>query len=365
MRLVSFSVVLVILILSMFQGMQSPHNRVSAQAEATEIPSALQTPILLYIDQSEIYGTDITANSSFFITGASYEFGDLPSDSLFAETTNALNFSVPLTDMILWHYRIGVFSDDLSSFIYTESNVATGEFNLILWNTQTQTAEYLVTHESFDKQIPLFPIGWIDNHTVLVGERLELGFYTALYRLDTQTGALSLITEITPAFLVKLSPDGQYVAVQAVEDEISVLDISKYSWMHYEFADRPIALLGWSAQTDLSSLPSLIAVDNAPIALQSTERFLYWPTTDTRNITRGYFTSPYLHNGIDINNNTASFDVRTAANAVVSFAGSSEAWSLHGQDCINAGGVDNGTAWLIILDHPNGNNTVYLTNGAV
>jgi len=42
-RLMSFSVVLIILILSMFQDMQSPRNRVSAQAEATSVPASSQT----------------------------------------------------------------------------------------------------------------------------------------------------------------------------------------------------------------------------------------------------------------------------------------------------------------------------------
>jgi hypothetical protein len=315
-----------------------------------------EQPLLVFERSGTIYVTDINGVIESPIAAATgYSFGLLPNEAKIVFDPSTLDFTLPLTqdESMLWDFGRGIYSQDNTKFVYSESKFASGQFKINLIDlTVDNTTTAQILNELDTNSLPLHPIGWQDDNTLLMVEKLDSGNILSLWKWDINTNASTkILTFDHSTYSVALSSDSSRLALQTSDNEVVVVELESGEATKRLFTDdEPITFLGW---IDYLDVPQFTADLSLTVTAQAAQGFLFWPTYETRAISVPWSST---HKGIDIANGM-NFQIVAAAPGTVIFAGENPFWDTQTR-CEadyppdNEWGVTwNGNVWMIRINH--------------
>lgn len=318
----------------------------NASLQDTERALVFESAGILYARLSDGRQVPLRASNGF-------SENNIITNSYIVESPEELDFSIPLTQDTprMWFFRQGVWSPNNSHLVYSESHFTTGEYNVYVVRDEISTLCF--THEQTANETsgarPLIPVGWLNDETMLFGEFVEIGYFARLW-----TASLSDCAPVNrsnfdvPASQIVLMPDRESVVLQTASNAFTRQNLITNSAETILLVNHPNATLyGWVSPQDIASVQTLSVGSDLPAAAAP---FIFWPTRETRTISRGFSTS---HKAVDIRKGSPgqNFAIIASASGTVVTSGPSSAWTPSPADCAAAGGVLNGTAWVTIIEH--------------
>lgn len=332
----------IVLLVALCTGFMAARlNRVAAQTLPEYIPIVAATSGVYAVTDSGLLSISNTTRRQYPVT-----------------SNSQLAFSAPANLAINkgMDFRQGACTIDKKVCAYLQSNIGTGQFILSLSaNGGTPRALPLTNVQS---DLPLWPLGWLSEDVLVLGKRSELAsLFVDFFTYSISKNSLQLV--FSPRMLgsqASLSPKRDSLAVQEGANTITFYDFQTGKSNRRMF-DQNVTLIGWQKSSDLAAFKQSFTLPE-PVAPPAGPKFLYWPTYETRQMSRGYGNYyGYFHYGLDII--PGNFEIVSASSGRVTMAGRSSAWSLRGEACRRAGGIDNGDANVVIVE-TGGYQVIYL-----